>query len=57
MPADTIRCDTGKTGYASKRRAMAASRNLGSRLRAYFCSDCKAWHVTSKGYNVHRRHG
>lgn len=39
-------CPSGKRGYASKRQAKLATRNVRNRIRAYLCPDCHAWHVT-----------
>ncbi len=43
------RCEAcGKASYASAHHARQATRQVGNRLRAYFCPDGKVWHVTKE---------
>lgn len=37
----------GKRCYDNERRAKEANRTGGFRVRAYFCRDCRAFHVTN----------
>jgi hypothetical protein len=36
-----------KRGYPSRADALRANRHIGSRLRAYWCEEHRAWHVTN----------
>ena len=43
--------DCGKISFGSKRAASlsrANRRNKGARMRAYFCRDCLAYHLSSR---------
>jgi len=55
MSSHNRKCRTGKTGYSSHRRAMMAvaritaiSRRDYVPERAYQCSLCRCWHLTSQ---------
>lgn len=37
-----------KRGYSSKAHALKAHKTLANRFRAYTCSKCNMWHVTSQ---------
>lgn len=40
-------CTTGKRCFVSSAHAKRhAGRMMGERVRAYFCSACKSWHLT-----------
>lgn len=38
---------SGKTCFSSAKTAKRARGGLGNKLRAYFCPDCKSFHVTN----------
>lgn len=38
----------GKRCYPSRKAALRANQTVHNRFRAYFCDNCKSWHITSE---------